>query len=106
MIRRSVERLQHITSVQEVASDLKRFLKQLSEISHNVLLAAICRFLVEFQVGLALQVSDGRLAKWSKIVSSLQGDRVRVVEALERRDAVAAQEAVSRYHRNAIEIIS
>lgn len=105
-LRAAVHRLDIISSADQAAADLKEFLWQLSAISHNGLLAALCRFLVEVQIEIALELSGRQLESWRKIAGGLQEHRIALVEALERRDAEAAATVMRTYHDRAIAVIA
>jgi GntR family transcriptional repressor for pyruvate dehydrogenase complex len=105
-LRQAAERLAVLTSVPQTVADLKDFLQLLSAMSRNPLLAALCKALVELQVGLALDLSGGKLASWKKVAGALHDERLRIVEALEGRDADRAVALVRAYHTRALELIS
>jgi GntR family transcriptional regulator, transcriptional repressor for pyruvate dehydrogenase complex len=105
-LRLAAERLATISSVPQTVADLKDFLQQLSAMSHNALLAALCRALVELQVGLALDVSGGKLSSWKRVAGGLHAERLRIVEALEGRDADRAVALVRAYHQRTLKLIA
>jgi GntR family transcriptional repressor for pyruvate dehydrogenase complex len=105
-LRQAAERLAVLTSVKQTVADLKDFLQQLSAMSHNPLLAALSKALVELQVGLALDLSGGKLAAWKKVAGGLHEERLRIVEALEARDADRAVALMRAYHVRTLELIA
>lgn len=105
-LRDAVERLPTERGVEETAENLKYFLRTLSAIAHNPLLAVLCRYLIDLQVGLSLGVAEKNPAIWKTRVSSLQDDRLAVVAALENRDAKGAAKLVLDYHARTLDVIS
>jgi GntR family transcriptional regulator, transcriptional repressor for pyruvate dehydrogenase complex len=97
-LRQAAENLADIARVDETAANLKTFLHQLSAISHNPLLSALCKSLVELQVELALSLLGRQIAPWKKVAGALYADRILVVEAIEARDPVRAVALVRAYH--------
>jgi DNA-binding FadR family transcriptional regulator len=92
-------------SVEQSAAALRDFFVTLSEISHNPLLAALCRFIAELQIGLAVKLSGGETGSWGQVAGALQPDRVRIVDTIATRDPAAAASAVRDYHRRVVERI-
>ncbi|MFE2431799.1 FadR/GntR family transcriptional regulator [Streptomyces sp. NPDC059373] len=93
-------------SVEQSAAALRDFFVTLSEISHNPLLAALCRFIAELQIGLAVKLSRGETGSWGQIAGALQPDRVRIVDTIATRDPAAAATVVRDYHRRVVERIT
>jgi DNA-binding FadR family transcriptional regulator len=92
-------------SVEQSAAALRDFFVTLSEISHNPLLAALCRFIAELQIGLAVKMSGGETGSWGQVAGALQPDRVRIVDTIATRDPAAAASVVRDYHRRVVERI-
>jgi GntR family transcriptional regulator, transcriptional repressor for pyruvate dehydrogenase complex len=92
-------------SVEQSAAALRDFFVTLSEISHNPLLAALCRFIAELQIGLAVKLSGGETGSWGQVAGALQPDRVRIVDTIATRDPAAAASVVRDYHRRVVERI-
>ena len=84
------------------ASALLRYFVTLAEISGNPLLAALCRFITQVQIGLAVELAKNANREWGRIPRSLAKARVEIVDAIARRDAPAAVELVREYHRKAL----
>lgn len=104
-LREAVDRLSVDHDVDETAENLKQFLRTLSAIAHNPLLAVLCRFLIEIQVGLSLGRAEKDARSWKNTVASLQDDRLAVVAALEDRDIDRAVKLVRAYHERTVELI-
>jgi GntR family transcriptional repressor for pyruvate dehydrogenase complex len=104
-LRAAAERTARTKNVQQSAAALHHFFDTLSEISHNPLLAALCRFITEAQIGLAIKLSGGEGRDWGRIAGALQPERMRIVDAVAARDPAHAASAVRDYHRQVIERI-
>ncbi|MDX6238476.1 MAG: GntR family transcriptional regulator, transcriptional repressor for pyruvate dehydrogenase complex [Kribbellaceae bacterium] len=104
-LREIAEKLAVVDNTDRTVEDLRTFMRRLSEISHNALLAALCRFLVDVQVELAFEMSGGRVSEWRRVAGGLQADRLAVVEALESRSAERAAEAVDAHTARAVSLI-
>jgi GntR family transcriptional repressor for pyruvate dehydrogenase complex len=105
-LREAAESLAAMDSLDQAMENLRRFLRQLSAISHNPLLAALCSFLGDIQVELAIELSERQLLPLRQVAGDLYGDRIAVVEALEARDRAQAVRAVRAYHEHALELIT
>jgi len=101
-LRKAAEKLAVVTTVDQTMRDLKQFLYLLFEISHNALLATLCRFFADVHMELVF----AKLAEWKRISSTLQPLRMAVVEAVEARDGERAAAMVRKYHTRAIELIT
>lgn len=104
-LREAAEQTGPRESVPRAAAALQRFYAVLAEISHNPLLAALCRFITEMQIGLAVRISGGDSGEWGQIAGRLHPARLRIVEAIASRDPARAGEVVRDYHREAVECI-
>jgi len=104
-LRAAAERTAKIDNVPEAAAALQHFFVTLSEISHNPLLAALCRFITDVQIGIAVKLSGGDRGDWGQVAGSLQPARVRIVDAIDERDAARAASEVRDYHRHAVQRI-
>jgi DNA-binding FadR family transcriptional regulator len=103
--REAAEKLAVIDDVDRAIEDLRSFSRRLSEISHNALLSALCRFFVDVQVELAIEMSGGRLSEWRRVAGGLHDDRLVIVDALESRSAERTAELVEAYTARAISLI-
>jgi DNA-binding FadR family transcriptional regulator len=104
-LREAHERTAEVENVRESAATLHRFFVTLSEISHNPLLAALCRFISEAQIGIAVKLSGGDNGDWGRVAGTLQPERVKIVDAIDSRDPVRAAAVVREYHQQAVERI-
>jgi GntR family transcriptional regulator, transcriptional repressor for pyruvate dehydrogenase complex len=105
-LRAAAEQTAEIADVQQSAAALQHFFVTLSGISHNPLLAALCRFITDAQIGLAVKLSGGSTGDWGRVAGSLQPARVSIVDAIASRDAVRAAAVVRDYHRQVVERIA
>jgi DNA-binding FadR family transcriptional regulator len=105
-LRAAAEQTGEFEEVQRSAAALQHFFVTLSEISHNPLLAALCRFITDVQIGIAVKLSGGDTGGWGQVAGSLQPDRLRIVDAIAARDAPRAASVVRYYHRQVVERIA
>jgi DNA-binding FadR family transcriptional regulator len=105
-LRAAAERLAELDDLDQAMKDLLHFLRQLSTLSRNPLLAAMCAFLGEVQVELAIELSERRLLPLREVAGALYPDRIAVVEALEARDADRAVRTTRAFHDHALELIN
>ena len=101
-LRRAAGQAAERPDVGSSAEALKHFFVTLSTISHNPLLAALCRVITEIQIGLAVELSGGSTRGWLRVAGSLHSTRMDIVEAIEQRDAARAVQLVHDYHRTVI----
>jgi len=104
-MRATAEQLAVVDDVTTTARALRDYLRGLSELSHNPLLIALCRYLADIQVELALDISGGNLDDWRRVVGALHEDRFALVEALESRDADRAAAVLESHSERAVEVI-
>jgi GntR family transcriptional repressor for pyruvate dehydrogenase complex len=105
-LREAAERLAEIDDLDQAMKDLLNFLRQLAALCRNRLLTAMCAFLDEIQVELAIELSERQLLPLRKVAAALYQDRIAVVEALEARDPDRAVRASRAYHDHAMELIT
>jgi DNA-binding FadR family transcriptional regulator len=101
-LRAAAEQAAEITDVESAAAALKHYFVTLSAISHNPLLAALCRFITEIQIGLAVELSGGSTEDWRRVAGSLHKARMDIAEAIAQRDSAQAVQLVRDYHRKVI----
>jgi DNA-binding FadR family transcriptional regulator len=104
-LRAAAEEAASTESVERSSAALRQFFVVLSEISHNPLLAALCRFIAEVQIGLAVKMSGGEGGTWGQVAGALHPERLRIVDALASRDPAVAAAVVRDYHRQVVERI-
>jgi GntR family transcriptional repressor for pyruvate dehydrogenase complex len=91
--------------VEKSAAALHHFFVVLSEISHNPLLAALCRFIGGAQIGIAVKMSGGEGGTWGRVAGAMNDERMKIVDAVASRDPAAAASIVRDYHRQVLERI-
>jgi GntR family transcriptional regulator, transcriptional repressor for pyruvate dehydrogenase complex len=101
-LRAAAERAAEIVEVESAAAALKHYFVTLSAISHNPLLAALCRSITEIQIGLAVKLSGGSIKDWRRVAGSLHDARMEIVDAIAQRDADRAVQLVHDYHSKII----
>lgn len=102
-LRSAAEQAAEIVDVESASAALKHYFVTLSAISHNPLLAALCRFFTEIQIGLAVELSGGSTEDWRRVAGYLHTTRMDIVAAIARRDAARAVELVRDYHRRVVQ---
>jgi DNA-binding FadR family transcriptional regulator len=101
-LRAAAEQAAERPDVGSSAAAIKDFFVTLSAISHNPLVAALCRVITEIQIGLAVELSGGSTKGWLRIGGSMHPMRLDIVEAIAQRDAARAAQLVHDYHRTVI----
>lgn len=89
-----------------ITAGLTQFFDALALASGNALLAALCRFLTEIQVGLARELSGGSLDSLRKTTGRLAKERRRLVNAIKEKDPGEAVTAARAYHERALKVIA
>jgi DNA-binding FadR family transcriptional regulator len=102
-LRRAAERAAATESVRDGAEELRNFHHTLSAMSHHPLLAALCRAIVDIQIGLAVEHAGEHSRSWKPVWSELSDLRIQIVEALEARDAARATERVQALHQRVVD---
>ncbi|MFD6517670.1 FadR/GntR family transcriptional regulator [Rhodococcus sp. NPDC060176] len=75
-----------------------QFFTTLSRISHNPVVAALCRVLTEFQIGLAVELSQGNRRGWIRLAGTMHGQRMEIAGAIANRDKPLAMNLIRQYH--------
>jgi DNA-binding FadR family transcriptional regulator len=101
-LRSAAEQAAEIVDVESAAAALKHYFVTLSAISHNPLLAAICRFITDIQIGLAVELSGGSTEDWRRVAGALHKTRMDIAEAIAQRDSARAVQLVRDYHDKVI----
>jgi GntR family transcriptional repressor for pyruvate dehydrogenase complex len=104
-VESALDQLDAATTVEALADSLKLFVSRLAAASHNPLLSGLVRFLVDLQIGIALEFWGPSFEKFRGVIGKFAGERRQVVAALRKRDRNAAREAVEQYHRHAMRVI-
>jgi GntR family transcriptional repressor for pyruvate dehydrogenase complex len=104
-IRKAAEQLTIVNSVPRTVADLKTFHRELVRSSHNKLLEALCNYLVDVQMKIAVTLAGSSPRAWKQLVDSLQPDRMAVVAALEERDSAKALAVTRAFHEHTLAMI-
>jgi GntR family transcriptional regulator, transcriptional repressor for pyruvate dehydrogenase complex len=99
-LRAAVDAIDAAETVADVGGAVTHFLGTVAAASHDRLLGAMARFLIDLVVRLEMDsYGDRSPAFWRQWVHQLQPYRRTLVEAVARRDRAAAGEAADEYHR-------
>ena len=101
-LRAAAERAAEVVDVESGAAALQHYFVTLSAISHNPLLAALCRVITKIQIGLAIKLSGGSTEDWRRVAGSLHGARMDIVDAIAQRDSARAVQLVRDYHHKIV----
>ena len=104
-LRAAAERTAEVADADQAAAALRNFFATLAAISHHALLAALCRFITQVQIGLALELAKDSGEEWGRIPRSMHKARLDIVDAIARRDRATAVELVGDYHRKIVKRI-
>jgi GntR family transcriptional repressor for pyruvate dehydrogenase complex len=105
-IEAAIDDLATARDIDGLTAALIRFLHALSAAARSPILAALCRFLAELQLELALDLSRRSLTTLRRMIGSLSGERVAILQALRARDRVAAAAAARNYQSRAQALIA
>lgn len=103
-LERAISEISAAKDIDGMMSAVKRFIIALANAAHDPLLLALVSFLVDVQLELAL-TTGSTYEEWRTLVSSLQPDRIAIVEALKRRDADEFAARVSAFNARALTLI-
>ena len=101
-LQEAAERAGKIVDVESAAAALLHYYATLAALSHNQLLAALCRSITEIKIGLAVKLSGGSIEAWRRVAGSLHRVRMDIVDAIARRHATRAVQLVGDLHRKVI----
>jgi DNA-binding FadR family transcriptional regulator len=101
-LRSAAERLAEVADAESGPAALLHYFVTLSAISHNPLLAALCRCITQIQIGLAVELSSGSTEEWGWVARPLRKARMDIVDAIAERDSGRAVQLVRDYHRKVI----
>ena len=101
-LRAAADRTAELVDVESAAAALLDYFVTPSRISHNPLLASLCRCITEIQIGVAVALSEGRIEDWRRVAGSLLSARMDVVDAIANRNSTRAVQLVRDYHRTVV----
>jgi DNA-binding FadR family transcriptional regulator len=102
-LRAAAERAAQRADVDAAAAALLDFFVTMAAISHNPLLAALCRFITQIQIGLGVELSKDSPEEWGRVPRSLAKARMDIVDAIDARDAAVAVQLIRDYHRKVVQ---
>lgn len=94
-LRDATSAMMKIKTAEDAGAAGSAFHHALVRASHNPLLEVLASFLVSMQVDFAQKVTGGSIRTWKDMMQGLQDDRIKLVEAIERR----APDEAARYAR-------
>jgi DNA-binding FadR family transcriptional regulator len=97
-LRTAAEGTSKVVDVESAAAALQNYFVTLSVISHNPLLAALCRSITQIQIGLAVKLSGGSIEGWQRVAQLLYRVRMDIVDAIAERDSTRAVRLINEYH--------
>ncbi|HWC80579.1 MAG TPA: GntR family transcriptional regulator [Pseudonocardiaceae bacterium] len=101
-LRAAAEQAAEIADAESSAAALLNFFVTLSAISHNPLLAALCRFITQIQIGLAVELTRETNEEWGRVPRSLNRARMDIVDAVAQRDGPTAVQLIREYHAKVV----
>jgi GntR family transcriptional regulator, transcriptional repressor for pyruvate dehydrogenase complex len=104
-LRSAAEQAAGIDDPESGSAALLHYFVTLSTISHNPLLAALCQFINQIQIGLGVELAKGSSEEWGRVPRSLQKARIDIVDAIAGRDTARAGQLVRDYHRKILKRI-
>jgi DNA-binding FadR family transcriptional regulator len=97
-LRAAAEKTRETGDMRAAGAALHEFSVLLAAISHNPLVAALCRALSEIQIGIAVDLSGADPAAWYKGTGSMYSARLTIVDTLARRDPAVVEKVRDYYH--------
>ena len=104
-LRRTLAAVDGASSPPEAAAALRAFHSSLVAGAHNALLAALCGFLTDIQVELALHLADDSMEVWHMVLNKLKHSRTQLVHDILNRDAHRVVASCDLFSRTAIDVI-
>ena len=101
----AVSAIAEADDIERVVDALKDFIGSLAAATHDPLLLAIVRFLLDVQLGLARELWPAEYESWHELVTLLQPDRIAIVGALKRRDADELSARVAAFQARAVGLL-
>ena len=98
-LRASMERIDGAQTVEAAADAVRAFHAAVVGGAHNGLLIALCRFLIELQTELSLELAGGSMEVWRSVFEALRPTRTHLYEALIKRDDANVVERTEQFYR-------
>jgi len=105
-LREALNRLDSVSTIEEAVASLRAFHEALATASGNALLAALCIFLSNLQLELALKAVEASLPIWQSVLAQLQPARHALVNAVADGKADEAAQRADVFAREAAALIT
>ena len=93
------------STIEDAAAGVREFHQSIAIASHNPLLSALCKFLVEIQIEFARELAGGSMDVWRHILQTLHPSRIALVKAIRSGSGDKAAKSAQKFHGEAIDII-
>ena len=100
----SMNNIDSATTAEEAADALREFHGTIVGCAHNTLLSALCRFLIEIQTELAVELAGTSMVVWRSVFDTLRPARARLFEALTKRDGTNIVACVEEFYRATVDV--
>ena len=101
----SMVRIDGAKAVEEAADALREFHAVVVGSAHNALLSALCRFLIELQTELAVELAENSMDVWRSVFDAIRPARTRLFEALTQRHSTTVIACVEEFYRIAVDVV-
>jgi DNA-binding FadR family transcriptional regulator len=91
---------------EDLAENLRTFLKLLAQASHNILISTICNFLSDLLIEIVQDQLVGLGDRWKAVAAQLGPDRRLLAEALRGRDVERATTLAAAYHQHTKRLVA
>jgi GntR family transcriptional repressor for pyruvate dehydrogenase complex len=91
---------------EDLAENLRTFLKLLAQASHNILISTICNFLSDLLIEIVQDQLIGLGDRWKAVAAQLGPDRRLLAEALRGRDVERATTLAAAYHQHTKRLVA
>jgi GntR family transcriptional repressor for pyruvate dehydrogenase complex len=91
---------------EDLAENLRTFLKLLAQASHNILISTICNFLSDLLIEIVQDELVGLGDRWRAVAAQLGPDRRLLAEALRGRDVERAAALAAAYHQHTKRLVA
>ncbi len=103
-LRASMERIDGADTAEAAADAVRSFHTAVVAGAHNALLNALCRFLIELQTELSLELAGGSMEVWRSVFEALRPARTRLFEALVGRNATNVVDLTEQFYRATVDV--
>ena len=103
-LRTSMDQIDSAQTVEAAANAVRRFHAAVVGGAHNALLNALCRFLVDVQTELSLELAGGSMEIWRSVFDALRPTRTRFFEVLVGRDSANVIDRTEQFYRATVDV--